>query len=41
MVLKGDEKKGSKHILLNNAKLINPRVKPQANSQDNFSIALK
>ena len=39
--MKGDAKKSSKNVLLNNAKLINLRVKPQAKGQNNFSIALK
>ena len=29
------------NVLLNNTKLINPRVIPQAKGQNNFSIALK
>ena len=39
--IKGDAKKSSKNVLLNNADLVNSRVKPQAKGQNNFSLALK
>ena len=40
-IVKDDAKKSSKNVLLNNAKRINLRVKPQAKGQNDYSIALK
>ena len=39
--VRGWVEKSSQNVLLNNAKLINPIVKLQANGQNYFSIALK
>ena len=40
-LIEGEWEKSSQTFLVNNAKLVNPTVKPQAYGQTYFSVALK